>query len=73
MLIRINYEAPYSASWKSLNQQIKYMKQTVASKNSNKETSKVITLPLVFKKLNENKRILRLENKNNSAKMNVCT
>ena len=47
------------------------MKQTVASKNSNKETSKVITLPLVFKKLNEKQK--RLENKNNQAKTNICT
>ena len=47
------------------------MKQTVASKNSNKETSKVITLPLVFKKLNEKQK--RLENENNPAKTNICT
>ena len=40
------------------------MKQTVASKNSNKETSK-------FKKLNEKQK--RLENKNNPAETNICT
>ena len=45
----------------------KYMKQTMVSKTSNKETAKVMTLPLILNKLNE-KQNLKPGNKKNPAK-----
>ena len=44
------------------------MKQTVASKNTNKETSKVKCYLWYPKNWTKNKTILRFENKNNPAK-----